>query len=66
LLVDADERRSLFTKCMGNADRSRADASHMAELAARVRAAHYHIERGLAARGIAHLRRNFNVWPAVR
>jgi CheY-like chemotaxis protein len=44
-------------QCMSNVERSRADAAHMAELAARVRAAHYLIERGQTARGSAQLRR---------
>jgi DNA-binding response OmpR family regulator len=44
-------------KCMSNVERSRVDAAQMAELAARVRVAHYLIERGQTARGSAQLRR---------
>ncbi len=44
-------------KCMSNVERSRTEVLAVAELAARVRAAHYHLERGQAARSNAHLRR---------
>lgn len=44
-------------QCMSGVERSRLDAAHMAELSARVRAAHYLIERGQTARGSAQLRR---------
>lgn len=42
--------------CMGNAERSQAQAANVAELSARVRAAHYFIGRGQVARAGAHLR----------
>jgi DNA-binding response OmpR family regulator len=44
-------------QCMFNVERSRVGAAHIAELAARVQAAHYLIERGQTARGSAQLRR---------
>lgn len=44
-------------QCIRNVEKSRAEATHMAELAARVRAANYHFERGQSAHGTAHLRR---------
>jgi DNA-binding response OmpR family regulator len=42
--------------CMGNAERSQAAAASVAELSARVRAAHYFIGRGQIARAGAHLK----------
>jgi DNA-binding response OmpR family regulator len=42
--------------CMGNAGRSQAAAASVAELSARVRAAHYFIGRGQIARAGAHLK----------
>jgi DNA-binding response OmpR family regulator len=43
-------------KCLANVEHSRAEAASAAELAARVRAASYHIERGQVGRASAHLR----------
>jgi DNA-binding response OmpR family regulator len=43
-------------KCLGNVERSRAEAASTAELRARVRVANYHIERGQVGRASAHLR----------
>ena len=42
--------------CMGNAERSQAAAASVAEISARVRAAHYFIGRGQVARAGAHLK----------
>jgi DNA-binding response OmpR family regulator len=42
--------------CMGNVERSQAQAASVSELSARVRAAHYFIGRGQVARAGAHLR----------
>jgi DNA-binding response OmpR family regulator len=42
--------------CMGNGERARAQAASVAELYARVRAAHYFIGNGQVARAGAHLR----------
>jgi DNA-binding response OmpR family regulator len=51
-------RRTLRAQaCLNNADRSSVQESHLAELVERVRAAHYHVERGQVASAGAHLRR---------